>query len=460
MRFVHVFLTVLLAAAASGCQSSHGTAPADDPTARFTKEQLHEDLDHLEQAVAQRHPRFHDRAPDAALTRAFDEARQALDVPMSRVEAYRVLARVNPAFADAHTLLMPTFALKALPGGGAGAFPLKIRIRHDGALVLAGDWQRSDGAERLAAGSLIRSINGEATDALLDELSRYGHGETAALRRHMLAVLFPHWLAAIRGWNDDFRLEVEQDGALRQLQIVAGDQWAEVDTAAMPDQPTLRDLGDGIALMRLPTFDVDDDPRAYRTAVESLFAALRQGGATGLVLDVRHNTGGQSDAGAQVISYLIDRPVSQVSRARERLNADNRGLFGYKGAVGKMREMDLSRDGLIKPAPVNERFAGEVVVLIDAMTYSAGILFATTLQDHRLATVIGQPTGGHANQTGNMEPVHLPNTGLMAYIPARIFVRPNGDPGTSAVIPDVIVDAAVEDGDAVLSAAVRHLLAR
>lgn len=460
MRFVQVLLAVFFAAAASGCQSGHGTAPAGDPTVLYTPQELRKDLDHLEQAVAQRHPRFHDRAPEAALTRAFDEARQALDVPMSRVEAYRVMAQVNPAFTDAHTLLMPTFALKTLPGGGAGAFPLKIRIRHDGAMVLAGHWQRSDGAERLAAGSRIRSINGEAIDALLDELSRYGHGETAALRRHMLAVMFPHWLAAIRGWAGDFGLVVEQDGALRQLRIVAGDQWVEVDTAAMPDQPTLRDLGDGIALMRLPTFDVDDDPKAYRIAVEGLFAALRQSGASGLVLDVRGNTGGQSDAGAQVIRYLIDRPVSQVSRARERLNEDNRGLFGYKGAVGKMREMDLSRDGLIKPAPASERFDGEVVVLIDAMTYSAGILFATTLQDHRLATVIGQPTGGHANQTGNMEEVYLPNTGLMAYIPARIFVRPSGDASTSPVIPDLIVEPTVEEGDSVLTAAVTHLLAR
>ncbi|MEG3192768.1 S41 family peptidase [Lysobacter sp. D1-1-M9] len=458
MRFVHVFLAVLLAAAAGGCQSSHGTAPADDPTASYTPEQLREDLDHLEQAVAQRHPRFHDRVPDAALTRAFGEAREALDVPMSRAEAFRVLAQVNPAFADAHTLLMPTFALEALASGGG--FPLNIRIRHDGALVVAGNWQRENGAERLAEGILIRSINGETTDALLEDLSRYGHGETAALRQHMLAALFPHWLAAIRGWTDDFRLEVEQDGVLRQLQIVAGDQWAEVDAAAMPDRPTLRDLGDGIALMRLPTFDVDDDPDAYRTAVESLFGALRQGGATGLVLDVRGNTGGQSDAGAQVIRYLIDRPVNQVSRARERLNEANRGILGYKGKVGQMREMDLSRDGLIKPARATERFDGEVVVLIDAMTYSAGILFATTLQDHQLATVIGQPTGGHANQTGNMEQVHLPNTGLMAYIPARIFVRPNGESGTSPVIPDLIVKPAVGDGDPFLGAAVKYLSAR
>ncbi len=36
--------------------------------------------------------------------------------------------------------------------------------------------------------------------------------------------------------------------------------------------------------------------------------------------------------------------------------------------------------------------------------YTAAILFASTLQDHGLAPLVGRPTGGHANQTGNMMP--------------------------------------------------------
>ena len=145
-----------------------------------------------------------------------------------------------------------------------------------------------------------------------------------------------------------------------------------------------------------------------------------------------------------------------MSRARERLNEDNRGLFGYKGRAGEMREMDLSRDGLIQPAPAAQRFCGRVVLLIDAMTYSAGILFATTLQDHGLATLIGEPTGGHANQTGNMEPVRLPHSGLVAYLPARIFVRPSGQAGAEPVRPDIAIAGRGREGDA-LEAAIRYL---
>jgi hypothetical protein len=66
-------------------------------------------------------------------------------------------------------------------------------------------------------------------------------------------------------------------------------------------------------------------------------------------------------------------------------------------------------------------------VLIDELTYSAAILFATTMQDHGLARLVGRPTGGHANQTGNMMPTRLRHSGFTVFIATRDFIRPSGD---------------------------------
>lgn len=416
---------------------------------------LRQDLDYLRDAAVRRHPRFHDQAPGADFVRAFQAVRDSLDRPMTRSDAFRELARVNPAFEDAHSLLLPTFVREQAAGEG-GLFPFVVRLDGREQLRVEGDWLDAASRRRIESGATLRAINGEPVARILQDLARYGHGESEALRRRMLTVMFADWLAAIKGWRGAFTLELERNGRTFSLDIAAGDAWAPAPRSAAPDRPSLRDLGGGIALLRLPTFDVDQDPAGYRAAVDEAFASLRQRGATALILDVRGNTGGQSDAGARVIRYLIERPVNQVSRARERLNEDNRGLFGYKGRAGEMREMDLSRDGLIQPAPAAQRFCGRVVLLIDAMTYSAGILFATTLQDHGLATLIGEPTGGHANQTGNMEPVRLPHSGLVAYLPARIFVRPSGQAGAEPVRPDIAIAGRGREGDA-LQAAIRHL---
>lgn len=426
---------------AGACHRVTDSQPRAD--ARYAPEQLRADLAVLRDAVLRRHPRHHAVAPDVELVAAFETAQQALATPMTRAEAFRVLARVNPAYRDAHTVLMPTFATEAAQG--AAQFPIAVRLGPTGELRVRGTWASALRREQLADGTRIVSINGENVDALLEDLAQYGHGETAALRRHLLTLMFGDWLAAVREWRGEFVLAVESGGSARNVTIGAADDWQALQPDAARDLPRLEDLGAGVALLRLPTFDVDDDPAGFRAAVDRAFAALRRTRAAGLIVDVRGNTGGQSDAGAHVIRYLANRPVNQVSRARERLHDGNRGPFGWKGRVGEIRELDLARDGVIEPAPEAQRFRGPAVVLIDAMTYSAAILFATTLQDHGLATVVGQPTGGHANQTGNMEPVTLPNTRLLAYVPAREFVRPSGDTRVGPVMPDVVVEASADE---------------
>src|SRR5688572_31954851 len=97
----------------------------------FAPELLRQDLAFLRDAVVHRHPRFHGRKPDAGFTRAFADAERSLRTPMNRDEAFRTLARVNPAFQDAHTLLLPTFATQAGDAGGK-PFPIAVRLGEIG----------------------------------------------------------------------------------------------------------------------------------------------------------------------------------------------------------------------------------------------------------------------------------------------------------------------------------------
>lgn len=453
-RSPRLALLVLLAGIAA-CQPASSQVAGIKPA--IAAEQLREDLDALQVAIVRRHPRFHDQPPGAEFVRAFQTVRDILDRPMTRDEAFRLLARLNPVFDDAHTVLVPTFVREPAQVPRT-RFPFAVRLDAAGRLLLRGDWHSAAAGQSIESGTIIGAINGVPAERLIEELAPYSHGESEALRRHMLTVMFADWLTAIRGWQGRWVLELEHGERRRRLEVSAGEDWALAPGSAGQDAPVLRDIGEGIAVLKLPTFDVDDDPGAFRVAIGDAFGTLRRSAAHALILDLRGNTGGQSDAGAEVIRYLIDRPVNQVSRARERLNEDNRGFLGYKGRAGAMREMDLSRDGLIRPAPASERFRGRVVLLIDAMTYSAGILFATTLQDHGLATLVGESTGGYANQTGNMEPVTLPHTGLVVYIPSRIFVRPSGDARMARVKPDIEISMLAAPDDAAVNAARAHLL--
>lgn len=438
-----------------------GCIAQPNPTAqRLTEAEWQADLDALRTAVAQRHPRYADSPLPPELESAFVNASAAITGPMTTAEGFRVLGRLNPAFEDAHTLLMPLpEEVKALRGVPGRLFPFTVRVR-DGRLFVDGPMRRSaDGAE-VADGMEIFSINGVPSADLLRKLTDYGHGETAVLRQHMLRVMFEDWLFATFGWQDRFSMVLaDGNGGRRTVETGRGDHWEKMDVDVPAETPRARILPDGTAYLRLPTFDVDEATEAYSRAVDEAFAEIRTSGASRLVLDVRGNTGGQSDAGAAVLRYLIDRPIVQVSSARERLHAGNNGLFGYKGKPGEVITMSLDDEAEIKPAPTDKRFSGRVAVLMDALTYSAGILFVTSVRDHGLGILVGQPTGGFANQTGNMEPFYLPNSGLLAYIPARVFVRPSGDVRLQPLVPDVFVDAPATftDDDEVIAAAIAQL---
>ena len=219
----------------------------------------------------------------------------------------------------------------------------------------------------------------------------------------------------------------------REITWSADSEWTPQAQGSPRDRSTLGWLEAGLALLKVPTFGVDEDPATFEQAIDRAFAEIRNRGADQLDIDVRGSTGGQSDAGAHVVRNFLHKPVVQVASARERLNADNNGVLGYRGQPGDMVEFDLS-DKAIEPVESDMRFSGPVAVLIDELTYSAGILFATAMQDYGLA---GRPTGGFANQTGNMMPTRLPNTGFNGFIETREFVRPSGEIRDSPVVPDL-----------------------
>jgi hypothetical protein len=401
---------------------------------------LKADLTVWRRAVLDRHPRYHGQTMlEAPVEAAFAAAAASIEGALTHAQAFRIFGRINPTFRDAHTLLLPWLSGEE-PGDAerASQFPFGAAIAPDERLRLRSSWRNETSGETLARETEILAINGVATPDLLARLVAYSHGETAKLRIHMLGVMLPGWLDAVMGWRDRFAITLAGATAPTTLQWAKGAPWKPVENSKAAEMPRIEWLGADAALLRVPTFDVDEDPEAYNRAIDHAFASINARGVSRLIIDVRGNTGGQSDAGARVIQYVLDRPAAQVSRARERMNDENSSVLGYRGPAGSMREFVVD-DELIQPAPADARFKGRVAVLIDELTYSAGILFATTTQDRGLATLVGRPTGGFANQTGNMMPTRLPATGFTAFIATRDFIRPSGDRRVAPVQPDIVV---------------------
>lgn len=102
--------------------------------------------------------------------------------------------------------------------------------------------------------------------------------------------------------------------------------------------------------------------------------------------------------------------------------------------------------------PRGRRFAGKLVVLIDAANSSATFQFAKTVRDNRLGTLVGRTTGGNRRgiNGGAFFFATLPNSGIEFDLPLIASFPGDAPPPDGATIPfPGVPDAGVEPDVAV-----------
>jgi len=164
-------------------------------------------------------------------------------------------------------------------------------------------------------------------------------------------------------------------------------------------------------------------PQAFKPALDRAMAGLA--GSKALIIDVRRNGGGAPPAVAYLVSYLL-APDTRVHI--------NDIVGRTPGTTDFTRTSSYS-----EPTPVS--FAGvPVYVLTSSRTFSGGEEFAYDVKALKVATLVGELTGGGANPTGG---VPLGN-GFIASIPfgraENPVTRSNWE--GHGVDPDVAVPAA------------------
>src|SRR5262245_60826292 len=130
---IPAILTTLAAAGVLCCAPLHA-----DP-ARFTPAQLQQDLQFLRSAIENTHPEPALGSGQQAYEQAFAAAQAKLGQPLTRDEAWRALAAMNPAFNDAHMgVVFPDWRAEArahLQAGGK-LFPFEVTIDQQGRLFI------------------------------------------------------------------------------------------------------------------------------------------------------------------------------------------------------------------------------------------------------------------------------------------------------------------------------------
>ena len=170
-------------------------------------------------------------------------------------------------------------------------------------------------------------------------------------------------------------------------------------------------MEDGFSYVRLSDFG-----STSADEVRAAFLAGKKAGAKGYILDLRNNGGGLLDAAVDVSSLVIHSGtiVSTVDRA------------GHS-------EIRSANGDAIDPLPL--------VVLVNKYTASASEITAGALQDDKLATLIGTKTFGK----GVVQSLYnLPDRGALKITTARYLTPLGRDIQHKGIVPDVVLDQAVD----------------
>lgn len=219
---------------------------------------------------------------------------------------------------------------------------------------------------------------------------------------------------------------------------------------------------DGMAVLKMPTWALYNSHWDWKGFISDSFAQAQQHRSRVLVIDLRGNEGGL-DVGWDILPHLIDH-VTEVSLPDR--------LVRYRQVPTELRPyldtwdpsfLDLGKDaqdrnggfyalgpedGEVKAGhltPANPHFDGSVYVIIDATNSSATFQFAQVIQQLKLATLVGQPTGGNKRGiNGGAFFLRLPHSGIEVDLPLIATVPAQSEPD-EGVKPDLPIEPTVED---------------
>ncbi|MFN8589181.1 MAG: S41 family peptidase [Candidatus Eisenbacteria bacterium] len=485
---------------ASSCLAA--TAVAAPMIATIPRDAMRDDLRVLRRALEAVHPgleRYQSRAEFAARFAALE---RELDHDVRRDTAFVAIARFAASVRCGHTHASPynqgkLVTAEVVQRGGRVPFQFVWFGRR---MIVTRDLRPAGATPALPRGTEVRSLNGARASGLLARMlpiaAADGHNDAKRISQlevqgrskyELFDVLLPHLVAGV---EDSIVLVVRRPGEARDARVVAAplDWKARADAFAALEAeggavPFTLDFSDSaFALLRMPTWAVYNSDAPWDSLLDVMLDRVVASGRPALVVDLRGNAGG-NDCGDLILQRVVrtetrfesERRFVRFRRTPAELNAaldtwddsfrdqtartdslpDERGLHRLKGG-------DEVAFATIRPR--EPAFRGRLFVLVGPDNSSATFQFAQRVQERRLGTLVGRPTGGNRRgiNGGQFFFLRLPQSRIEVDLPVIAYFPPRPQPD-AGLVPDAVVPltrAGIESGrDAELDA-VRRELAR
>ncbi|GGR05065.1 protease [Deinococcus ruber] len=294
------------------------------------------------------------------------------------------------------------------------------------------------GGSRLQFGVRLAQLDGEAR-VVLDVLAGSAAAEAGLARGDVLKTING------ASYTYDALTKARTDGTPTVLGVQRGDTQLSVNITSREtttrDLPTLRRVG-SVDVIRIPTFLAGG---GVADRVHELVAQAIRERATGVVVDLRGNTGGNL--------FECDEAASAFVPNFSRLSRSPDGNGRTVVSMGTRLE-----DGQVSGAVrVPAFWTGPVSVVVDKSSASCSEFFAYEVQYAKRGPIVGEVTAGVANTATQVFP--LGDAALQLTV--LNYLKPDGTPYPVRVTPDVAgqddIQKLVQGQDVLLDDAIQAL---
>ncbi len=250
------------------------------------------------------------------------------------------------------------------------------------------------------------------------------------------------------------------------------DGWSAIPEAAgkalgrdFPNAVTYERLNDKVSYLRVDSFVNYRNPVKPGTIYDPIFDSIAAEEREVLILDLRNNGGGSTDAKNGLVSRLFGENLIAMDDAymvtlnhkgleehlwtwdKRAINPDPRGF--RKNANGTYSLRPELEDNLRIIEPKKNAFKGKLIVLTSDENSSGSTHLLGLFQRKDRAVLVGEKTGGSPDgaTAGVLFFLTLPESKVRARVPAVRYTAEMGEsfePGTG-VTPDVLVERSVMD---------------
>lgn len=460
MRTIFYLLVAIIVA---GCHRPAGTTNQE-----LSVKGMRDDLSILWMSIKEMHPAYGLYTPVDSLQEVYEETVRSINAPMSETD---FISHVYPLLSHlrcGHTQLRHSAGYK---NEKEPHLPFEVLVRDHHA------WVTTHQTKEINTGDEIISMNNTPVAEIINHgYDLYaGDGYNETFKELFLSEYdgFEDVCNKYYHWEAPYHITIRtKEGLLKNIQPERStdnsisEKQADIDTSWIEaaDLPLRFLKHSSTAWLEVKSYQYSDT-----IVFKEAFKQIHTKGIKNLIVDLRHNTGGDIRIATKLLTYLADSSFHIVSDVRSRIpnpainhfekyfDTSRTASFNEGFSAGEKEgsyyhiNFKPAFGDLLSTIAIDraDHFKGRLFVLIDGATFSAGAHSATAIAAQcKNAVFIGRETAGSEDgcSGGTIQHLTLPNTGVVVEFPWMRLVSVAKHPVSGhGVIPAYTVVYSAED---------------